>query len=210
MKKDNYIIKIANYDNLDEIAKIHKESYPKDHFLNELSIHLIRDYYKSLLKYNVIFLVCIEQEKILGFIVGGVIDIFDKAKYDFIKKNKFKLFLFIISKLYSIRFIVKIFPRFIDLLKKIFLKLSAKDTRSGNLPASFDILSIAVSNNLKGKGIADILLASFEERLKMMSIEKYFLTVRKSNYRAIKYYQKRNFYNEEENKEEIRMYKLLK
>lgn len=210
MKKDNYTIKFANHDNLDEIAKIHKKSYPSDHFLNELSVSLIRNYYKSLLKYNVIFLVYIKQKKVLGFIAGGIIDILDKARYDFIKKNKFKLFLFTVSKLYSIKFIMKIIPRFIDLLNKIFLKQSVKDTHSRNSFASFDIFSIAVSNELKGKGIADILLVNFEKKLKMISVERYFLTVRKSNYRAIKFYRGKDFYNEEENEKEIRMCKLLK
>ena len=105
---------------------------------------------------------------------------------------------------------MKIIPRFIDLVNKIFLKQSVKDAHSRNSFASFDIFSIAVSNEFKGKGIADILLDNFEKKLKIISVERYFLTVRKNNYRAIKFYRGKNFYNEEENKKEIRMCKLLK
>lgn len=54
-----------------------------------------------------------------------------------------------------------------------------KNTHSGNSFASFDIFSIAVSNKLKEKGVADILIANFEKRLRVISIEEIFLTVKK-------------------------------
>ena len=74
---------------------------------------------------------------------------------------------------------------------------------------SFHLLSIAISNEAKGKGIANILLDSFEKMLKEDNIKKYFLSVKKSNIRAIKFYKKHNFYIEKENETGMEMCKVL-
>lgn len=83
--------KCATRKDLKVIAKIHKESYPEDHFLNELSIYLIKSYYESFLKYPCIFLVAVKNGKICGFVLGGRRDILIRAKNDFIRENKYKI-----------------------------------------------------------------------------------------------------------------------
>jgi ribosomal protein S18 acetylase RimI-like enzyme len=209
MNKNTYIIRYVTYSDLDEIAKIHKESYPKDHFLNEFNLFLIKKYYKSFLKYPILFLVCIKYEKICGFILGLEYDISHKAKSDFIKENKYILVAYVISRVFSKKFILKFFPRLINLVKSLFFNSLKQKETTISLKKSFHLLSIAISNEEKGKGIANILLDNFEKILKKDSIKKYFLSVNKSNFRAIKFYKKNNFYVEKENKASIEMCKIL-
>lgn len=209
MNKNTYMIRYVTHSDLDEIAKIHKESYPEDHFLNEFNLFLIKKYYKGFLKYPILFLVCIKHEKICGFILGVESDISSKAKSDFIKENKYILMQYVISRIFSKKFILKFFPRFINLVKSSFLNRLNKKETTISLEKSFQLLSIAVSNEEKGKGIANILVGNFEKMLKKDSIKKYFLSVNKSNIRAIKFYKNNNFYIEKDNKTSIEMCKIL-
>lgn len=210
MNKNSYIIRYADYNDLDEIAKIHRESYPEDHFLNQLSISLINKFYKSFLKYPNIFLVCIKCKKICGFILGLESHISNKAKYDFIKENQRELVVYVIYKIFSIKFILKFLPRFINLVKDLLFK----SLKQGNILATseifFTLLSIAVSSEVRGRGVANILLDDFEKKLKEEDVKKYILSVRKNNLRAVNFYKKKSFYIYKENKTDIYMCKLLK
>jgi ribosomal protein S18 acetylase RimI-like enzyme len=209
MNKNSYIIRYADYNDLDEIAKIHKESYPEDHFLNQLSLSLINKFYKSFLKYPNIFLVCIKCKKICGFILGLESYVATKAKYDFIKENQYELVVYVIYKIFSIKFILKFLPRFINLVKDLLFKSLKQGNTSATSEIFFTLLSIAVSSEVRGRGVANILLDDFEKKLKEEDVKKYMLSVRKNNLRAINFYKKKSFYIDKENKTEIHMCKLL-
>jgi len=209
MNKNSYIIRYAGYSDLDEIAKIHKESYPEDHFLNELGLFLINKFYKSFLKYPTIFLVCIKCKKICGFILGLESHILTKAKHDFIKENQRGLVVCVIHRIFSIKFILKFLPRFINLIKDLLYKRLKQRNTSTSSENFFILLSIAASNEVRGRGVANFLLDNFEKKLKEDDVKKYALSVRKSNLRAVKFYKKKNFYIEKENKTKIYMCKLL-
>jgi len=111
------MIRYANHKDLKGIAKIHKESYPEDHFSNELSLDLITNYYESFLKYRAIFLVCVIGGRICGFLVGGEGYILNKARNDFIKQNKCRLTLYVITRLFSMKFMRGFLPRFVNLVQ---------------------------------------------------------------------------------------------
>ena len=174
---ETVITRYATHKDLKAIAKIHKESYPKDHFLNELSLYLIKNYYESFLKYPVIFLVGVRNGKICGFVLGGKQYILNKAKNDFIRENKLRLGLYVISRLFSIKFIRKFLPRFVNLIKNRLFKWLNKTDFPKSKASSYTLLSIAIANKMKGKNVGKILLDNFEDELAKMKVEKYTLSV---------------------------------
>jgi len=206
---ETVITRCANHKDLKSVAKIHKESYPKDHFLNELSLYLIKNYYESFLKYPCIFLVSVRSEKICGFVLGGRRDILVRAKNDFIRENKYKIGLYVISNLFSVKFMRKFLPRFVNLLKTGLFKRFHKINSPEPQMSSYTLLSIAVANEMKGKNTGKILLYNFENELAKLGVEKYTLSVKKSNIPAIKFYYKNGFRIKKKNLTAIYLYKKI-
>lgn len=64
---------------------------------------------------------------------------------------------------------------------------------ASNLVDSFNILLIAVKDEQRGKGVASKLIEELEKFAKENAIEKIWLEVRESNFKAIGLYQKNNF-----------------
>lgn len=60
---------------------------------------------------------------------------------------------------------------------------------------SYNLLLIAVKEEQRGKGIASKLIEKLEELAKEKGIEKIWLEVRESNFKAIGLYQKNNYKN---------------
>lgn len=203
------MIRYANHKDLKGIAKIHKESYPEDHFLNELSLDLIANYYGSFLKYRAIFLVCVIGGRICGFLVGGEGYILNKARNDFIKQNKCRLTLYVIARLFSMKFMRGFLPRFVNLVQNRLCKQLDKRDLSRSKVSYHGLFSIAVANEMKGKNLGKVLLDSFEDELRKMRVEKYVVSVRKNNLRAIKFYRKSGFCLQKETATDIRMYKTF-
>jgi len=203
------MIRHANHKDLKGIAKIHKESYPEDHFLNELSLDLIANYYGSFLKYRAIFLVCSIGGRICGFLLGGEGDILNKARNDFIEQNKYGMTLYVIMRLFSMKFVRRLLPRFVDLVQTSLCKRLDKRDLPRSKVSYHGIFSIAVSNEIRGRNLGKVLLDNFEGELRRMRVQKYLVTVRKNNLRAIKFWRKSGFCTKEETAADIHMYKTF-
>ena len=93
-------------EDLIEIARIHKESYPPGHFINEFSISTIAKFYGTFLdgKRDIIFLLCVLENKIVGLALGGRIDSLAMAKKKFIKEEMHNLIIEAYLKLMSFNF----------------------------------------------------------------------------------------------------------
>lgn len=203
------IIRYANYEDLKKIAKIHKENYPEGHFLNELSLYLVASYYGSFLKYPLIFLVCVRSGKICGFVLGGEAHVLNEAKNDFIRESKYRLGLYVTRRLFSIKFVRKFLPRFLNLIEnRLFRQLNQKDFSKPKV-SPYRLLSITVANKMKGKNVGKILLDNFEDELGKMGVKKYTLSVKQSNLRAVKFYHKNGFCIQKQTDTGIYMYKIL-
>jgi len=203
------MIRYANHKDLKDIAKIHKESYPEDHFLNELSLGLITKYYGSFLQYRAIFLVCVIGGRICGFLIGGKGYILNKARNDFIKQNKCRLTLYVIARLFSMKFMRRFLPRFVDLVQNRLCKQLDKRDLSRSKVSYHGLFSLAVANEMKGKDLGKVLLDNFEDELRKMRIEKYLVSVRKSNLRALEFCRKSGFCLQKETAADIHMSKTL-
>ncbi len=203
------MIRHANHKDLKGIAKIHKESYPEDHFLNELSLDLIANYYGSFLKYRAIFLVCGIGGRIYGFLLGGEGDVLNKARNDFIKQNKCRLTLYVIARFFSMKFMRGFLPRIVDLAQNRLRKQPDKRELSRSRVSCHGLISIAVANEMKGKDLGKALLDNFEDQLRKLGVEKCVVSVRKNNFRAIKFYRKSGFCLQKETAADIRMYKTF-
>ena len=62
---------------------------------------------------------------------------------------------------------------------------------------------------MKGKNLGKVLLDSFENELRKMRVEKYVVSVRKNNLRAIEFCRKSGFRLQKETATDIHMYKTF-
>lgn len=168
---------------IDIIAGIHKDQF-NDHFLGKYSVGIIKAYYKEFIG-NSLFLVYKEENTIKGFILGGQQANIKNSKDRFLKNNFFKL---IMATLIKPDLYFQAFAR----LKERFIKKSIEENEKTTTDKIvYVILSIAVAKEFLGKGIAQALVNAFQERTgKVAEIQLY---VKKSNKRAIRFYEKMGF-----------------
>ena len=84
-------------------------------------------------------------------------------------------------------------PRFVNLVQNRLRKQLDKRDLSRSKVSYHGLFSIAVANEMKGKNLGKVLLDSFEDELRKMRVEKYVVSVRKNNLRAIKFCRKSGF-----------------
>ena len=197
-------------EDLIEIARIHKESYPPGHFINEFSISTIAKFYGTFLDGNrdIIFLLCVLENKIVGFALGGRIDSLAMAKKKFIKEEMHNLIIEAYLKLMSFNFsfFKKLFPRVKFNLGNSIKHINKDINRNEDV---WSLLSIAVSNKVKRKSIGQKLLQSFEKEIRGFGVQKYRLSVVKDNVAAINFYIKNGFYVNNETKNSISFMKQI-
>jgi ribosomal protein S18 acetylase RimI-like enzyme len=197
-------------EDLIEIARIHKESYPPGHFINEFSISTIAKFYGKFLdgKRDIVFLLCVLENNIVGFALGGRIDSLTMAKKKFIKEELHNLIIEAYLKLMSCNFsfFKKLFQRVKSNLRS-FVKKSNKDTKRSE--DVWSLLSIAVSNKVKGKSFGQKLLQCFEKESRSSGIQKYRLSVAKDNLAARNFYLKNGFHVNNETKNSVSFIKQI-
>jgi len=182
------MIRNANLNDLNEIAKLHTESF-EDHFLPKLGLKLLANYYKEFMDENNIFIVSINQNnRIDGFVLGTQNSAIGRKK--FIENNKIALSLRV--ALLCLKFDKDTWDRIKGFIEKLFLKREKKVTVNNDLPSFkvLSLLSICVAKNAKGTGVSKALVEEFEKRVKQLGYEGYTLTVRKANNRANNFYKK--------------------
>lgn len=200
----------ATINDIQQIAKIHKESFSKIHTLTFFSIGVIGKYYNEFLNEpDIIFLVLKKNKETIGFILGGESRALQKAQVNFKRYNFNRIGLECFKNLYNIEFTKKILTSFINLIKNKFKEKCYAENDDIVPYKSIRLLSIAVNDCYQGKGMGSLLLKSFEAQLDQCGISKYGLTVRKQNISAIKFYRKMGFKVYKESKIALYYWKAL-
>jgi ribosomal protein S18 acetylase RimI-like enzyme len=193
------LIKSATEEDIPQIATVHKEQFPT-HFLGRYSKSLIEKFYRCFLREESIFLVCEHGGSIIGFVLGGTSNNLSKSKNIFLKEYKND---YIVETILTPSVYLLAASRIKPLFLSSFLR---KDNRKSELVIeAVRLLSIAVDDNAKGKGIANMLVDAFESRIQ--SATNYGLSVNKSNSRAIKFYRRTGFTIEKETEDSIYLIK---
>ncbi len=163
-----------------KIAGLHKLQFG-DHFLGGYSEILLQKYYLAFLG-RFIFFVSIEGENVNGFVLGGGCRDIATTRRSFLSKNFFRM------SLETLRH-----PRvYGQALSRVQPFLHGFEPPSAAArEAGVELLSVAVSEDVKGSGLARDLVAAFEENLN--NAPRYKLKVKKDNYRAIGFYKKMGF-----------------
>lgn len=180
-------VRIVKENDLAQIAKIHKQQLA-DHYLGNFSEKLLLKFYESF--YNdkdIVFIVYEDQIGIRGFIVGGNLHRINNASSYFIKNN---------IPLYGAEIIIR--PKtWLKSINKLVNVVFKKKPNPVSLDAVMDytLLSIAVSKDAQGLGVASKMIDKFDEIMKEKS-EDYFLSVHDTNDRALGFYYKKGFTKE--------------
>lgn len=199
MDKNMIEYRLANSGDLRQVARIHKEQFP-DHYLGQFSMNFLERFYKKMLESNNIFLVAVDDNTILGFVLGGEWEKISLTLCAFMKRN------FVLSIMES-----SIRPKtWKKSIQKFFSLFYHQVTDQNNLDNKerFTLLSIATSRNAQGKGIGKGLIDSFNDEMLNIS-NRYYLSVKDKNEKAIRFYKKMGFFEAYRFPGEIQMIKLL-
>lgn len=192
-------IRLAEISDLNEIANVHELCF-KGTFISSFGHNLIKKYYEEFFNELPLFVVAEENNQIVGFCMGyksGSI-----ARRLFIKKNVIAL---------SMRMLYLCICFNSIAISKCMNLLMHKKNHSHEVKrnAEADLLSICILDPFKGKGVSKDLVNKFEELLIEYNLHDYTLSVYKSNYRAISFYNKMGFNIISEADNEFKMYKHL-
>jgi ribosomal protein S18 acetylase RimI-like enzyme len=185
---------------LNKIAKIHKQRFP-DHYLGKFSVSLLYKFYKNLLDSNQIFLVAEEDNKIVGFVVGGDIKVIKERLNLFIKRNVLY---------YSLEILVRpnTWSKSIEKIKRMFIKQPEGYYNLDDYEP-YTLLSIATALEAQGKGVGSGLIKAFDNEISKIG-NHYHLAVMESNISAIKFYEKNGFEIANKLPDELQMMKYIK
>ena len=165
-------------DKLNEIARLHKMTYPSDHFTSRFSPSLLSAYYKKLVATNPYSLVAVTQDgNCVGVAIAG--ENTEKSVKDFIRKNWFRLIPVLLTN-----------PFFI--LKKMmdFTELFFENKRRFRSKAKMRYLNLLVHPDLMRLGIAAQLTAELEKEFIHNGIKMYGHSVKSSNEKTIQFHLK--------------------
>ena len=163
---------------IDDIIRIHLSSFNKSHFTANFSPRLLHSYFEYLLKSCPQSFIALSDEKIIGYVFGGLNPL--KGVDHFISKNFWKVILVFIKS-----------PQFIK--EKIIEKFFDKNFNFKGYKKNPTIYIIAVDPIFR-KGIGKKLIDNFEIKIKSENYFEYHLSVRKDNSKAIKFYENNGFY----------------
>lgn len=184
-------IRNAQQSDLNDISEVHTRCFPNS-FSTQLGRVLIEKFYIEYMKKNPdLFIVGVENKKIVGFCMGYICEYNDFFRL-FVKHNLVRvgfrvlLLLFTGNKLMYVK------------IKKIFSKkevLTVVDEKSDRVPLDErgDLLSLCVIDEYRGTGLAQKMIEKYEEILKKKECKICILSVASNNSRAIKFYEKNGY-----------------
>jgi len=173
------IIRLANKNDCSEIARIHFQEI-KWGFLSELGEKFLYYFYQAMIGSESAFLIVAENnESIVGF-VSGCANL-KKFYKEFVKKYSFKIPFILLTKIFDLSVIKKVFET---------IKYSKKEKQ--NLPQA-ELLSIAVSSEFQGQGVSQKLLEKFLFEMRKRNIDQFKVIVGENLIRAIRFYEKKGF-----------------
>jgi ribosomal protein S18 acetylase RimI-like enzyme len=181
--RERTIVRRATKSDLKDVAKIHKLQF-KTHYLGNFSERLLYHFYESLLCQDLIFIVSETDGCVSGFVVGGSLSKINECTSSFIRQN-------ISIYFFEILFRPRTWKKSCEkLLNIIFRKVPPK--QSLDCVMEYTLLSIAVSPTVQGHNIASFLISQFDKLMGQFS-SCYFLSVKKDNLRALRFYHKNGF-----------------
>lgn len=183
------------------IAQIHKQCF-QDTLLTKFGNKFLQAYYMAYIEDNpdTSYVYINETGQPIGFLIGIMNGNITRNNFF---KNNFLMFIISILQVliqYRIAFIKQIFPK----IKGVFNK--PKEDFRDKIGSKGGILSIAILDQYRGKGIAEQLVNSFEEAYYNKGERVYNLGVKKDNLRAIKFYEKIGFQFGQAESETIDLY----
>lgn len=191
--------RLANKEDLIQVAQIHKEQFPT-HYLGQFNTSLLVKFYSYLLDEKNVFVVAEEDKRILGFVIGGEWKYIESKLNLFIKEN-------VMSYVWQIAIHpqtwVKSVQKFIGLIHKPKHDYVLLDDTE-----KYTLLSIATAKQSQGKGVGSGIVDAFNEEMKKIG-NRYFLSVQDTNENAIRFYKKKDFIVANEIPGELQMIKEL-
>jgi ribosomal protein S18 acetylase RimI-like enzyme len=168
---------------LDRIARLHRAQFA-DHLLGCLPEPLLIEFYRAL-SVDTIFLIAEIDGSIGGFVLGGEEVVLHRNRRVFMRSNRWRIIGAVI-----------VHPSLWQHVWKRAVALGRTFGSANRFPsaASMRLLSIAVSEVSKGRGVAETLIQAFEASL--VADVHYGLSVHADNMRAIGFYQKCGFVEE--------------
>ena len=193
-----YLVRAASETDMKEVAQVHKICFPSS-FSTKLGVALLSRYYTEFYKESpYLFYVCTNNDgAICGFVMGYVLGKTNATK-SFLKKNVFLLGIKVLSLLIRL-----------DKLtwKKVGNTLFKKKTQSSNTnhdkDGQGDLLSICVTDEMKGTGAAAALVEEYHKALIAHGHKTCYLTCETSNPRGMAFYKKLGYDISEQTPEKI-------
>ena len=191
--------RLANKEDLIQVAQIHKEQFPT-HYLGQFNKSLLVKFYSYLLDEKNVFVVAEEEKQILGFVIGGEWKYIESKLNRFIKEN-------VMSYVWQIAIHPKTWVKSVQNLICLIHKpkhdyVLLDDTEK------YTLLSIATAKQSQGKGVGGGLVNAFDAEMKKIG-NRYFLSVQDTNDNAIRFYKKKGFVVANEIPGELQMIKEL-
>lgn len=180
-----YLIRAASESDMKEVAQVHKVCFPFS-FSTKLGVGLLSSYYAEFYKETpYLFYVCTNIDGVIcGFVMGYVLGRSNASK-KFLKNNLFSIGLKILLLLIC-------FDK--QTWKKVgctlFKKKSNPSEVSDNKNGEGDLLSICVTDEMKGTGAAAALVKEFHKALVSHGHKVCYLTCETSNPRGVAFYKK--------------------
>ena len=174
-------VREATLDDVGDVARIHKARFSSPELtLGQFSVSLISKLYASFLG-RYVFLVHVSERGVNGFLVGGGREELFNAERAFIRNN-------LLHCCAETLLHPHLWPALFRSVRKIFLPRTIDFVRP-LAPRSPRLLSLAVDEAAQGSGAATALVKAFEAKISTCH-PGYWLTVNKTNHRAVRFYER--------------------
>lgn len=191
--------RLARESDLRQVAQIHKEQFPT-HYLGQFSTSLLETFYRNLLDGGYVFVVAVEEDTIIGFVLGGEWKKISESLSLFMKHN-------IVRSLCESVVRPKTWKKSVLKIVSLFGSKVCDPNNLDNIE-KYTLLSIATSKQSQGKGIGNGLISAFNSEMEKIA-NRYYLSVQATNINAIKFYKKNGFVEAYSCVGEIQMIKIF-
>lgn len=191
--------RIADITDIPNVAKVHQTCFPGT-FITSFGQKLIADYYLEFFNENPLFVIVEKDGIVEGFCMGYLKG--SEARSRFMSKCKLRL-------AFRMFYLCITFNKLAFQKCIAFVKPKKTFALSQKMIADADLLSICVTDDLKGTGASRELVEKFEKLLSERLVKSYTLAVYKDNSRAIAFYRKMGFETVAETNDEYKMLKYI-
>jgi ribosomal protein S18 acetylase RimI-like enzyme len=188
------------------VSRLHMEVFP-DYFLTHLGFNFLVLFYQEFTKPGCYAVVAYAGPKCIGFITGTSAP--EQLFHTFYHNRFMSIGWIVIKRVFVDSFLrSEIIKRLAHFRTAIFARLTP-NTGQAKHHDKTDLMSIGVSENYRGMDVAEQLLGVFLSLLAQDEIRYVSLTVRSSNPRAIRFYEKTGWKVEETTSDSIIFYRNL-